>query len=319
MKKIVLSLLFFISALSQARDLTISWDRGSDHGPGTTYQIRTSINSGQWVEKNVDGLQTNVNLPLIPGSKLKVEARAIPAPGALCGTDQSPCNPSVWVTFPNVLYGTDIVYPGSTSSVVPTYIGYGNKVVAAYFFRNIGTVSTGSTVGDSNNLFTIKAGKALSTLSSDSYFFVGKSIPAEVMNRKIGARIIKVYGTQVSLKSETGIVIRQDLSPGAPHFSVTVRQDGTIVQKYRSTKDSNSITSNEIKSSGFPVWLKINNTGTSYQAQYSYDGTSFTNVSPSASVQISGIYYVGMISAGDSSLLTGELVTSEVANVEGFW
>ncbi|MBP8304011.1 MAG: DUF1349 domain-containing protein [Phycisphaerae bacterium] len=131
--------------------------------------------------------------------------------------------------------------------------------------------------------------------TADQFHFAYKSLAGN------GSLVARVDGlVDVDPWSLAGLVIREDLTPGAAYAGVFVTGDHGVRFRTRAvangsaTSDTSVATAEQIALRA-PVWIKLDRTGNDFRASYSMDGTTWTSMAWNAqSVPMGSNVYVGL-------------------------
>jgi len=158
--------------------------------------------------------------------------------------------------------------------------------------------------------------------NADDFRFAYKRVSG---NASIVVKVESIGNTNTWAKA--GVMIRQSLDGGSK-FTYTVVTPGQGVSfGWRETADGgcNSATQAGIPA---PQWVKLTRTGDAFTAQYSADGTTWTDIKnadgtvTSTTVAMTGSVYIGLcVTSHDAALVTSGVFTgpSTTGNVTGSW
>jgi len=123
--------------------------------------------------------------------------------------------------------------------------------------------------------------------SADSFQFV--YVPMNG-NGEVRARVVSVENTDPNAKG--GVMIRETLTTGSRHMLVDVKA-GSGLEAIRRTS-INSSSSSSSASGSAPYWVRLTRTGTSFQAYYSSDGNTWTNLGSARTISMGTSAYAGL-------------------------
>jgi hypothetical protein len=160
-----------------------------------------------------------------------------------------------------------------------------------------GTQSFASDTGT----WTISAGGADITGTSDAFRFVSQPLPAD-------GSVVAYVATQqnTSAAAKAGVMFRASSDPAAPEYSLLVSPgQGIKVQLRKAQGGSTSKLANPAGAA--PAWLKVTKAGNTYTAYTSADGLTWTLIPGSAAT----------VTLGTSPLLAGLASTSHKDGTAG--
>lgn len=110
-----------------------------------------------------------------------------------------------------------------------------------------------------------------------------------------------------------GLMIRENLEPGARHFTVITRADGRIYPHWRTQKDMDTAAPHPEANFplGLPVWLKLERKGDTFSASASKDGNIWSLVHK---MNIYGFPYNNYIGIALSGVISPKLATGIFKN-----
>ena len=180
---------------------------------------------------------------------------------------------------------------------------------AGWTCADIGTVtpSAGSQTYSAGG-WTIQGGGGDIWATSDSFHYVWQTLAAD---GSLTAHVDSQTNTDPFAKA--GIMIRGSSDPGAPYYAIYLTPGNGIIVQSRDAIGNNSTQETAI-SGAAPVFLKIIRTGTTFTAQTSPDGVTWTAVPGSAASlpNLAGTVLAGMAVTSHN---TGQLSTAAFDSV----
>jgi len=140
-------------------------------------------------------------------------------------------------------------------------------------------------------------------------------------NGSIVARVDRVANTNVWAKA--GVMIRETLNAGSTHaMAVVTPGSGASFQRRIVTDDVSYNT--DVTGVKAPYWVKVTRTGSTFTAQVSADGTTWSDVtvSPAVSITMADNVYVGLaVSSHTADVVCGAWFSnvSTTGGVSGAW
>jgi regulation of enolase protein 1 (concanavalin A-like superfamily) len=123
--------------------------------------------------------------------------------------------------------------------------------------------------------------------------------------------------------SKAGVMIRENLEPGAKHASMVVTPDNSCSLQYRTTTSgaSNSVnwTGAAVKA---PYWVRITRTGNTFKAESSADGKTWAALVPDQTILMVPNVYIGLCVTSHNAALYSTAEFSNVSTsgtVSGAW
>ncbi len=157
--------------------------------------------------------------------------------------------------------------------------------------------------------------------ASDQFRFVYKALKG---NGSIVARVEGVGNTNEWAKA--GVMIRESTAAGSTHAFVAVTPVATHGISYQRRVDTNMATNQatDVASTPVPQWVKLTRTGNAFTAQYSSDGSTWTDikVTPALSITMSTDALIGLaVTSHQAGAVCGGKFSnvSTTGGVSGAW
>ena len=133
-------------------------------------------------------------------------------------------------------------------------------------------------------------------------------------NGTITARVVGEDNTNVWAKA--GVMIRESLADGSRHAAALVPEAYSPQMVYRASTNGSAASFGGSSSTFAPMWVRLNKSGNSLQAQYSSNGTTWTTIS-TQTVTVGTNFYVGLaVTAHDASKINNAHFTN--VTITGF-
>jgi uncharacterized repeat protein (TIGR03806 family) len=173
---------------------------------------------------------------------------------------------------------------------------------------NIGNPGQGGSATDVNGLWTVSGGGADIWGSADQFNFVSESVAGD------GSAIAEVLTVQnsdpTSGWSKAGIMFRNDVTAGSANVAVVATAGQGVSFQWRTSANG---TSNYANKTGLtpPIWVKLTRAGTSFSAYYSANGTTWTQVGTTQTVNLNSGILAGLaVTAHNNSALNTSTFTN---------
>ncbi len=157
--------------------------------------------------------------------------------------------------------------------------------------------------------------------ASDQFRFVYKPLKG---NGSIVAKVESVANTHEWAKA--GVMIRESASPGAKHAFVAVTPTASHGISYQRRVDTDvaSDQNTDIADTPVPQWVKVTRSGNTFTAQYSGNGTTWTDivVSPAVSITMANDVLIGLaVTSHQAGSVCGAKFSnvSTTGTVSGSW
>ena len=173
------------------------------------------------------------------------------------------------------------VYRAASAVSVPS------TLPAPWVTQDIGTVGATGNASALNGVFTIQGAGDDIWNNADAFRFVYQSLTGD---GTIVARVTGIQNTNVWAKA--GVMIRQDLTPGAVNAAVVVTPGNGVSFQRRVQAGAMSLYTQRLGPSA-PYWIKLDRSGVTITASMSPDGVTWTPVG-SDTVGMSSAVYVGL-------------------------
>lgn len=168
---------------------------------------------------------------------------------------------------------------------------------AEYWDRDIGVtpVPGDSTYDATSKVHTVRGSGAGLGGTSDSFHF---TFTPKMGDTEIIARVTGIQNTDTN--AVFGVMIREDMSPGARFAFAGVTRGGVARFQHRSTANAAAATPYTASSVALPLWVKITRVGDVFTAYRSANGTTWTNIG-SQTIAMAENAYIGLALAGVST------------------
>ena len=191
--------------------------------------------------------------------------------------------------------------PSMNSSNPVTFTVTGQPLPAGWLDRDVGAVGTVGSATYSGSTFTVKGvGKINGT--ADALHFVYEPLVGD------GVIIARVSGiTGGDYNTQVGVMIRETLNAGATSAFVTFYPNSSNFITRTSTGGSTSTQFGSFSNPVTPFWVKLARTGSLFSAYISANGTSWTSVGTSQTINMAQLTFAGLVVANwynSSSLVT---------------
>jgi regulation of enolase protein 1 (concanavalin A-like superfamily) len=157
--------------------------------------------------------------------------------------------------------------------------------------------------------------------ASDQFRFVYKTLKG---NGSVVARVEGVGNTHEWAKA--GVMIRESTAAGSTHAFVAVTPAATHGISYQRRVDTNVATNQatDVADAPVPQWVKLTRTGNAFTAQYSSNGTAWTDikVTPAVSIAMANDALIGLaVTSHAAGLVCGAKFSnvSTTGGVSGAW
>ena len=175
--------------------------------------------------------------------------------------------------------------PSSPHSLVP----------APWNFVDIG-LSNGDAAGYSyytNGAYQVTGGGTINAGTTDAFQY--SLVPASG-DCVVQAQITSIGDASTSSSARAGVMIRETLDPGSTHASMLFQPlaaNGATFYS-RETTGGNNVTSVHTTGIAPPYWVKVTRTGNSFSGFVSADGTSWTQVGATQTINMAANMYMGL-------------------------
>ena len=154
--------------------------------------------------------------------------------------------------------------------------------------------------------------------TSDQFRFAYKQLSGD------GSVVVRVDSVANSNEwAKAGVMIRQNTNGTAVNAGIFVTPENGVSFQYRTTAGSDSA---NVAQAGLvaPYWVKLNRTGAVFTAQYSADGTTWTDLAAASPVTITmtGSVLIGLaVTSHDAGIMTNAEFSniSTTGSVSGAW
>jgi len=125
--------------------------------------------------------------------------------------------------------------------------------------------------------------------------------------------------------AKAGVMIRETLEPGSKHAFVAVTPEASHGVSFQRRPVAGQDSANtDVADVSIPRWVKLTRTGNTFTAQQSADGVTWTNITPTAPVDImmaSNVYIGLAVTSHDAVAVTAAEFSnvSATGNVTGNW
>jgi hypothetical protein len=171
----------------------------------------------------------------------------------------------------------------------------GGGCLSPWTCADIGSPALPGGASLSSGTWTIKGAGNDIHGSADQFQFVSQPLAGD---GSISAHVTSQ--TNTSPWAKTGVMLRKDISAGAPNYALLVTPGNGIVVSYRLTQGGTTIVRHSIPSGKVPVFLKAARSSTTFAAYTSPDNRAWMLV-PGSTVTISGMSAEVLEGLGDTS------------------
>jgi outer membrane protein assembly factor BamB len=126
----------------------------------------------------------------------------------------------------------------------------------------------------SNNSWEVTAGGAGAAGFSDHFRLMAQTVSGDT---QITAHIVSQQAPGGG-NAQTGLMVRQDNTPGSPYYAVFYSSGTGVVVQYRAAFGGGTTTITQQTRAGLPLYLEIQRIGDLFQAATSTNGTTYTLV-----------------------------------------
>jgi len=186
--------------------------------------------------------------------------------------------------------------------------GYG--CVAGWTCADIGTATPVGQQTLAGGIWTIQGGGSDIFGTADSFHFVSEPLSAD---GNIAARVVSQ--TTTSAWAKAGLMMRATTDPGSPYYAILVTPSNGVVVQWRTTQGAGT---NQIAMAGsVPIYIQVTRTGTTFAAETSSDGVTWTPVTGSSVSlpNLSGAILRGFAGTSHSNGHLGTVVFDTVTTV----
>jgi RHS repeat-associated protein len=171
--------------------------------------------------------------------------------------------------------------------------------------QDVGAVGLSGSATFSSGTFTLNGAGGGAGSTADQVHFVYQSLLGD------GSIIARVSNFQGPSNAQIGVMIRESLNAGATDAFLYFQPNIADLQHRQTTGASPSYIPTGFAAS-FPVWLRLDRSGSTFTGYISVDGVYWTPMNSTASITMSSSAYIGL---AVSSLSTSTLVTATFDNV----
>jgi len=326
---------FTVSTFAKV-DANATWARLFDFGSGTgsymylspasggntvRYAITTSSNGGEqqlnspaaltpgvWHHIAVT-LSGNTGTLYIDGTPVATNSNMTLKPSSLGSTTQNYIGKSQW-SDPTLNGSVDDfrIYGRALSGTEVATLAAA-KLPSPWATRDIGTTGVAGAADYVNGTFTIQGGGANIGGGADAFRFVHQPSSGDCSST---VRVTSVPNTGTNAKA--GVMIRESSAAGAMEAGVWVTPtSGVIFTSRNGTGSSTSVAT----ASGLaaPYWVRITRTGNKFAAYHSANGTSWTKLGATKTINMSTSAQIGMgVCSGASGVLNTATMDNAATN-----
>jgi len=230
-----------------------------------------------------------------PAADLNDYAPTAPAP-------PQPTTPATIPTVPPPAPETDTVVtppdvtPPPTPAVVPPAHNAGPTAFApGWTDQDIGKVAVTGSAKLKNDVFTVFGSGLDIGDVADGFNFAYRQVSGDcsIVVRLSSQNLTR--SKKSTNRQKSGIMIRSDLTGGAPNVSMVVRANYGVLMTQRTTKDGpTALMGNDFKLKALPIWLKLTRVGTTITGYYSLDGTNWTHDASIEAPNMASDVYIGI-------------------------
>ena len=207
----------------------------------------------------------------------------------------------------------DQVKSATFSSGLLTMASFG-QIAESWTNVDVGDVTIGGLVGQSNSLFAVQVGSGDIGERADSFHYVYVPAGGDV---DIVARVVSISGADRLARA--GVMFRDSLRPEAKFAFASINADGEAALQQRSDTGKATPAVRSVRAT-LPSWLKLSRRDKSFAAFHSVDGKDWQQLGL-VSISMKDNCFVGLAVASHSALsfcsaLIGD-VTRTVPGVHG--
>ncbi len=162
-------------------------------------------------------------------------------------------------------------------------------------------------VDKGGNAYTVSGGGADIGGNSDQFRFVYKQLSGD---GSITARVDSQTNTNAAARA--GIMIRETLDAGSRHATIAVTPTSSITFQRRTGTNGASASTTVAGNLKAPYWLRITRAGTTFKAECSPDGKTWTQAGTDLTLAVANNVYIGLAVASHAA---GQISTAEFSNV----
>nr|MBA2502034.1 TIGR03790 family protein [Pyrinomonadaceae bacterium] len=192
-----------------------------------------------------------------------------------------------WLRW-HVLYFGDPLYrpfPNSTFPPPPS------PLQSPWTNRDIGNTGVAGSANNYNGNIEVQGSGSQIWDEADSFHYAYQPLNGD---GEIVARVMRVENTGVGGDGKAGIMIREDLTPGARHVTLNLASTGEVEIYRRRQPGSGTVLTPAGSSIGVPYWLKLVRSGNEFRGYTSGDRVTWTLV-VTDTVAMGSDVYAGLI------------------------
>ncbi len=162
-------------------------------------------------------------------------------------------------------------------------------------------------VDQGNNAYTVSGGGADIGGTADQFRFVYKQLSGD---GSITARVDSQTNTHATARA--GVMIRETLDAGSRHATIAVTPGSSVT--FQSRAGTNGATTTTTVAGGLkaPYWVRVTRTGTTFKAECSPDGKTWTQAGTNLTLAVTNNVYIGL---AVTSHAAAQISTAEFSSV----
>lgn len=232
------------------------------------------------------------------GNQVVTLSVSTPGGGIRYTTDGSTPSPTNGITYSAPV---SITQDTILKAVAYTVEGLPSEVSSATYqiwqTQNVGSVGQTGSASSNGSTFTVAGAGAGITGTADAFRYVYRQISGDCT---IIARVVSC--TSSNADARAGVMMRGSLTAGSIEASSLLMPKNSRAYFHRRTAPSGSTTTSNLNGAAAPYWVKLVRTGNTLQAYKSANGTSWTQITPSATVVMANPIDIGLaVTSGTTS------------------
>jgi IPT/TIG domain-containing protein len=153
--------------------------------------------------------------------------------------------------------------------------------------QDIGQVGVAGSSKFTNGAFTVMGSGQYIWYNSDSFQFASQTLSGD------GSIVARVASVQGGSSSESGVMIRETLSPGSDMAFMAYSGSTDLYWIYRPTAGTNVSYANT-GAVTLPYWVKVVRSGNTFSGYESSDGVTWLQVGGSVTINMAQTVYIGL-------------------------
>jgi glucose/arabinose dehydrogenase/regulation of enolase protein 1 (concanavalin A-like superfamily) len=313
---------------------TVNGVRNSTFTPATTgpytladaaYAVTLTVTDRQGLTSQsrrvIDPKTSSVTLATAPsGLQLTLDGQPVTAPNTFVGVAgfQRP----IGAPLSQTISGTTLYFvawsdSGSATHTISTPVAdttftatYAQELPDPWENADVGSVGTTGAASHDGGVFFVR-GSGFIQGRADRFHFVYQEASEDC---RITARVVDLpFDSRKDKNARAGVMIRADLSAGAPHLFLGPKAKGPMQMISRNRPDRATDTANAGKASA-PYWVRVTREGNVLTSYRSPDGVTWTKVRSRNTITLGPTVYIGLAVCSDEAGLqnaTFDNVTTE--------